>query len=117
MIKAPTGIHRSLLALLACGLLATAAHAQTAEKLPPGTKVAALEALPAAIDLKQPFAYTQLLLTGVLESGERIDVTRLARIEVPGQLVTITPTGLLRPRADGSGQLRASVGDKSATIP
>ena len=53
---------------------APALHAQ--EKLPPGAKVAKIEVTPATVALKNPYEYRQLLVTGVLESGERIDVTR-----------------------------------------
>ena len=86
------------------------------EKLPPGARVVGLEATPAAINLGQPFDYAQVLLTGKLNTGERIDVTRLAVPEVP-KVVTLSPTGMVRPAADGAGSLRFSLGDQSATIP
>ena len=53
------------------------------EQIPAGAKFVALEAFPAAVQLKHPYEYAQLLVTGVLESGERIDVTRLAQVAVP----------------------------------
>ena len=86
--------QRALVALAAVAAVATFAtnwalraqpHGGTAlaeaEKLPPGAKVVKIEVLPGQIDLKHRFDYRQLLLTGVLASGETLDVTRLARLE------------------------------------
>src|SRR5437660_2559025 len=50
------------------------------EQLPPGTKVVRLEAMPTAIALKNPYEYAQLVLTAQLSTGEKIDVTRLAKL-------------------------------------
>src|SRR5204862_21764 len=111
----------SILAIfaLAVSLLpAASAFAAVApkEKLPAGAKVLAVEARPAAVDLKHQYAYAQLVLTGRLESGERIDVTRMAETTLPGELVTVSTTGLVRPHADGSGQLTFSVGGQSVAV-
>ena len=88
--------HRWLIALSVAATLTTAARTQTPaaenEKLPPGAKLVRIEAAPARIALKGPFDYAQLLLTGVLAGGERMDVTRLARLEVPARDV-IKATG------------------------
>ena len=86
------------------------------EKLPPGAKVVRLEAHPASITLSQPFAYAQVLLTGHLGTGERIDVTRLATVKAPAA-VKVSPTGLVRPAADGAGALTFRLGDQSVSIP
>jgi hypothetical protein len=87
-----------------------------AEKLPPGAKLVKIEAQPARIELKNPYDYAQLLLTGQLASGERIDVTRMVRFDVPA-LVRIGTTGLLRPAADGAGVLKASLEGQSLDVP
>jgi hypothetical protein len=116
MNKAPLQfVQRSFLALVLGAALTTAAHAQ--EKLPPGSKLVAIEALPAAIDLKHPFDYTQLLLTGVLDSGEKIDVTRLAKLTYPQQLLKVSASGQVRPLADGTGELKATLESKTAAVP
>src|SRR6266851_2863594 len=92
---------RGCLGAIGVVLLASAAvHAQ--EKLPPNAKVVRLEARPDAIALKTQFEYAQLLLTAQLESGEKVDVTRLAQIEKPANLVEVSATGLVRPKADGA---------------
>src|SRR5215510_12055125 len=48
------------------------------EKLPDGLKVIAIEARPAAVELKHKFDYRQLLIAGKLQSGETVDLTRMA---------------------------------------
>src|SRR5947209_6924022 len=73
--------------------------AQDVEKLPAGVKIVRLEAFPPALDLKNPFDYRQLLLTGISTTGERLDLTRLAQVTGQGNLVKVSPTGLVRPVA------------------
>jgi hypothetical protein len=94
-----------------------AEHGPAVEKLPPGAKVVRVEAWPASVALKNRFDYRQLLLTAHLESGDRVDVTRLAKAEVPANLVTLSATGTVRPVGDGSGQLKFIVAGQSAVVP
>src|SRR5438309_47258 len=101
----------AVLALAAA--LTTTAAAPAQEKLPPGAKVVRLEVFPKTIDLKHPFDYRQVLLTAVLQSGDRIDVTRTARAAAPAALVKVTPQGLVRPAADGSGELKFTLENQS----
>src|SRR3954447_23295948 len=103
---------------LLVGLALTAgAPAWAQEKLPPNVQVIRLETHPTAIDLKNPFEYSQLLVTGQLSSGEKIDVTRMAQIEAPAAVAKVSPTGLVRPVADGAGDLRITLAGQSATVP
>src|SRR4051812_15319948 len=87
------------------------AVAQTppAEKLPDGAKVVRLAVTPAAVKLTGPFAYTQLLVTAHLDGGITADVTRIAKLTAP-PLVAVSPAGLVRPAADGSGDITVSLG-------
>jgi hypothetical protein len=108
--------NRTIIAgFIAVALFTSAAGAQ--EKLPPGAKVIKVEAQPAAVTLKGPFDYVQLLVVGQLDSGERIDVTRIATLDKPANFVKVSPTGLARPVADGSGELKYTVGGQSVTVP
>ncbi len=86
------------------------------EKLPPGAKLVKIEAQPTRIELKNPYDYAQLLLTGRLASGELVDVTRLARFDVPA-LVRVGTTGLVRPAADGEAILKVSLEGQSLDVP
>ncbi|HEX5272900.1 MAG TPA: DUF1549 domain-containing protein [Gemmataceae bacterium] len=105
----------SAAALLAAAVLFSPA-ARADEALPPGTKVVKLEAQPASVTLKGPFDYVQLLLVGQLDSGDRIDVTRMATREV-NNFVKLSPTGQVRPVADGAGALKFALGGQSVTVP
>lgn len=101
--------------LLPLGSLAATAQ----EKLPPGAKVVRLEAQPPTLTLKHPYDYSQLLLTAQLASGERVDVTRMARLENAEEAnqVRVSAAGQVRPRADGTTNLRFILEGQSLTIP
>ena len=87
-----------LAALLAAALCCNAVRAN--ETLPPGAKLVKIEALPANVTLTTPYQYAQVVLTGVLDTGERLDVTRMAQMEAPANL-KVSPTVLVRPTAPG----------------
>src|SRR5262245_20650315 len=76
----PMNTHRTV-ALVAGLLVAGVAGAQ--EKLPPNSKLVGIEARPASVTLRTPFEYSQLLLTGRLEGGEQLDVTRMVAVKPP----------------------------------
>jgi hypothetical protein len=104
-------------AALAAAFWCTAARADDAkETLPPGAKLIKIEAQPAQIALTNPFEYAQVVLTGVLDTGERLDVTRMAAVEAPAA-VKLTPTVQVRPSADGDGALKFTLAGQMATIP
>ena len=102
------------IALLILALLASTASAQ--DKLPPGAKVVKLEVTPAKIELKTPFEYRQLLVTGILDNGDRVDLTRLAQPTGPAA-VKISERGQVRPAADGNGEIKLAFDGKTAIIP
>jgi hypothetical protein len=109
---------RTLFVVGSLALFVAAAHAAPpVEQLPPGAKLVGIEAQVQRVELKNPFAYTQLLLTGKLASGESIDVTRLARIDAPASLVKVSPTGLVRPTGDGTGALKVSLNGVALDVP
>jgi hypothetical protein len=120
MMMGPRNVGRFLIALLVLGTIATAGRAQTPatseEKLPPGAKLIRIEASPERIALKNPFDYAQLLLTGILASGERVDVTRMAHFQAP-PWIQINERGLVRPAADGKGAICFTLAGQTITIP
>lgn len=87
------------------------------EQLPPGRSVVRIEALPASVQLKHPYDYAQLLLTAELDSGERVDVTRMAQLESPAAVANVSPTGMLRPQADGAAELKFTAGGQTVAVP
>jgi hypothetical protein len=101
----------------AFGLTMLNVDARGAERLPPGANVVRLEAVPSAVALKHPYDYTQLLLTAQLDTGDKVDVTRMAQAEAPAGLVQISAEGLVRPKADGGGQLKFTVAGQSLAVP
>jgi hypothetical protein len=90
---------------------------QAQEKLPPGAQVTKIEARPAAVQFKTPFEYSQLVLTGYLKDGSKVDITRIAKIETGNNLVKVSETGFVRPVADGSGQLKVTLADQTLQVP
>jgi hypothetical protein len=109
-------LHRHVAAALAITLtLFTGAVSAQEEKLPTGARVVRIEAIPSALTLKNPFDYAQVVLTAHLATGDKVDVTRMAKVEAP-EIVKVSPTGLVRPQADGSGQLRFSLGGQSVSV-
>jgi hypothetical protein len=97
------------------GFAAFAPTAFAQEKLPDGAKVTKLEVRPTKVELSGPFAYSQLLVTATLDSGETLDATRIATI-TPPKFVT-NSAGLVRPTADGSGVISVSLAGTSASVP
>lgn len=104
-------------ALFACVAMSSATRADEPEKLPEGMKIVSLEVSPAQIDLPHPFAYSQLLVTGRLESGEAVDATRMAKFTSSPELLNVSERGLARPKADGEAQLTITVGELTANVP
>lgn len=95
----------------------TAGILSAQEKLPPGAKVTKLEVHPESIELKTLFDYRQLLLTGVLDNGDRVDLTRQAAFTAPDSLVKISERGQVRPTGDGAGKLLITAAGHTASIP
>ncbi len=103
-----------VLALALCFSRIGAEIARAADEvLPPGSQVAALESQPPAIELHERFDYRQVLITATLTSGEHVDVTRMAKLDKAADCVDVSPTGLVRPKADGKAELKFSLAGQS----
>jgi len=103
-------------ALVVSAQTARAEEPLAPEKLPDGSQVTSIEVIPAKIDLAHKYVYSQLLITAVLSTGERVDVTRMATIEAPAS-VAISPHRLVRPTVDGEGALQITFAGQTATVP
>ncbi|MGP0070054.1 MAG: c-type cytochrome domain-containing protein, partial [Isosphaeraceae bacterium] len=84
---------------------------------PKGMSIVSMEVQPKEIRLTHRFAYTQLLVTARLNSGETIDATRMVEPTLSSSIADITRSGLVRPRADGKGTLILRLAGKSAEVP
>jgi hypothetical protein len=112
-------MRRTLPELSAALLILAAAQGPLAlaeEKLPPGARLVRIEARPPRVELHNRFEYAQLTLTGVLASGDHVDVTRLAHLNAPA-VVKVSPTGMVRPAADGEVALEVSLEGQSLRVP
>jgi hypothetical protein len=92
------------------------AEEPASEKLPVGLSVVAIEARPIEVELKHKLDYRQLLITGKLDSGETVDLTRMGKAVVDGAAVSVSADGLVRAKEDGSAKISYSFGGKSVEI-
>ncbi len=79
------------------------------ESLPDGAKVAGLDIQPARIKLSSPNDYNQLLITARLESGDAVDVTRLATFSMKPPLADVSSRGILHPLRNGTAKLSVTL--------
>ena len=128
MIRAETGeVVRTVPVITVSGRAASDARREAtpmrteeskgAEALRAGNTVYSLTVEPKQISLTGPYDYTQLVVTGRTRSGETMDVTRLARIQVTAPVAAVSALGLVQPRADGLGFLNVRLGTGSARVP
>lgn len=87
------------------------------ESIPAGVEVVSIEVFPDKIELAHRFDYRQLLLTGLTAEGERVDLTRMAKVEASADVVAVSPMGQVRPKADGQATLKLSAAGKTAEVP
>lgn len=105
---------RRLMILLVGSVLAARTTAQ--EKLPVDVKVVKVEVRPERIELKHAFDYRQLLITGTLDTGGQVDLTRMAQFTVPEKLVKVSERGQVRPIGDGDGKLQFAVAGQTGSL-
>src|SRR5262245_37145611 len=87
------------------------------EQLPAGLNVTSIEARPTAVELKGRFEYRQLLITGKLDSGETVDLTRMAKVTQAGKVANVSADGVVRGAADGSDELGYTFNNHSVKVP
>lgn len=103
--------------LLFAGAAALALNGGAPEPAAIYARVVAVDAHPTRIDLANPYAAAQVLLTGALDDGGRVDVTREAKFDDAGGLLEIDAHGRVHPKHDGEGVLKAQIGERTVTIP
>ena len=87
------------------------------EKLPEGRTLAKIEVSPSVVRLSGPWSYQQLLVTGILDTGDRVDVTRLSQFSLPADVGYVTPTGQMTASADGPAAVVVQTGDHVLAVP
>lgn len=107
-----THILTALVLLTACFSI----ERLSAESLPEGSQLTKLEVFPQEVGIENRYRYRQLLVTGVLDSGDKIDVTRMVQAEAP-DAVAVSKHGVVRPRTDGSGEIRLTLAGQSVAVP
>ena len=85
--------------------------------VPEGLVVTSLQIEPSEIKLESPFSYAQIIVTGRLDSGEMLDLTRQASFQIDAKVATTSSIGLVRPLSDGETTLKISWGEFEADIP
>jgi len=83
----------------------------------PAPRIVELDVHPAHIELPDRFAYTQLLVDARTETGEVLDVTRKVRLAQAPPHLEIDERGLIRPLADGTGELVLELDGLTVAIP
>ncbi len=87
------------------------------ESLPEGRTLTALEVEPDVVRLQGPWDYTQLLVSGVLDSGDRVDLTRMSTFTLSDGVGQVTPSGQVQPTQEGLGALVVQMGDNVLGVP
>lgn len=87
------------------------------ESLPSGTTVTSIEVTPEEVQLGGEYEYVQLLVTGVLNTGDRIDLTRMAKIEPQGAQVSVSALGRVNYETPGQTEILVSFAETTLKVP
>jgi WD40 repeat protein/mono/diheme cytochrome c family protein len=87
------------------------------EQLPPNTSLTGITVFPTQVVLDGSAAYTQVLVTGLLNTGDTVDVTRIGQWTMSGDVATTTQLGRVFAKADGAGELKVVVNGHEAKLP
>jgi hypothetical protein len=108
----------SIVALCACvGFARADEPTAEREQLRPGMELVSLAVDPPSIQCDDRFDYAQLLVTGTLSTGETLDVTRMVEIQAPAGVVSVSPTGMVRPTGDGEGNITLTLAGQTVAMP
>jgi hypothetical protein len=105
------------LAPLAVLLFVLPVFAQDVAPLPKPADVRALTVTPDKLSLPGDDASAQLVVTATLADGRVIDLTHDSKFATDGKTATVSDTGRVLPKANGSGEIVVSFGDQSAKVP
>ena len=80
----------------------------------PKQPILSLEITPPEVKLASARDYAQVLVTAKLADGGTADVTRLVKFSAEG--AAVSATGIVTPKTDGAGKVRAEVAGKSVEL-
>ena len=78
--------------------------------------IESIEVNPQSVKLDNPFDYSQVVTMAKLNNGQIIDATRNAKVEVQGDAVKISKSGLIEPIKDGNAILNFELNGQKASI-
>ena len=72
---------------------------------------------PTRVSISSPFDSAQLLVNGLRADGINVDLTDEVEVLSAPDFISISPSLLLRPVADGSGTIRLKAGGRTLNVP
>ena len=78
--------------------------------------IESIEVNPQSVKLDNPFDYSQVVTMAKLNNGQIIDATRNAKVEVQGDAVKISKSGLIEPIKDGNAILNFELNGQKASV-
>ena len=86
------------------------------DALPTGTSIESIVVVPNEVQLTGPYEYSQILVTGVLNTGDAIDLTRLVTMQSEGGIVEVQDSGRIIPRKDGTALISIRWGETQSEV-
>jgi hypothetical protein len=108
-------VQITVLAGLVVAAAASGARLRADERLAE-LAIQSIRVRPERVEMRQPWDVTQLLITGELESGQQIDLTRSVRLIDETSIVAVSPQGQIQPLADGQQTLRFEVAGQTVQV-
>ncbi len=87
------------------------------ESLPEGASLASLSVEPDEVRLNGAHSYNQLLINGTLDTGDTVDVTRMAKYVLESDVASVNSYGHVSGDTDGLAALVVSLGDQALGVP
>ena len=78
--------------------------------------IESIEVNPQSVKLDNPFDYSQVVTMAKLNNGQIIDATRNSKVEVQGDAVKISKSGLIEPIKDGNAILNFELNGQKASV-
>ena len=95
---------------------ATQPNSEAEKDLLPKAKLKELRIVPNSITLNSMTDYAQVVVTGVYDQGQTVDLTRLSDLASEDK-IQVSKAGLVRPLQTGKATIQVKFGDLKQTIP